>query len=68
MWSDLIIESLPLASVRKMERWIQRLKGVNGGLKQGDNGGLKQGDSGEKDKNMVNFWENLKVNPVVKEA
>ena len=51
-----------------MERWIQRLKGVNGGLKQGDNGGLKQGDSGEKDKNMVNFWENLKVNPVVKEA
>ena len=60
MWSDLIIESLPLASVRKMERQIQRLKGVNGGL--------KQGGSGEKDKNMVNFWENLKVNPDVKEA
>ena len=60
MWSGLIIESLPLASVRKMERQIWRLKGVNGGL--------KQGDSGEKDKNMVNFWENLTVNPVVKEA
>ena len=60
MWSGLIIESLPLASVRKMERQIRRLKGVNGGL--------KQGDSGEKDKNMVNFWENLTVNPVVKEA
>lgn len=43
----MIIESLPLASVRKMERQIQRLKGVNGGL--------KQGGSGEKDKNMVNF-------------
>lgn len=50
MWSDLIIESLPLASEENGE--------VNTETK-GVNGGLKQGDSGEKDKKHGQFLRKI---------